>query len=144
MRLARRASILIGFVIALAACVPTAVPPLDGTQWSAVRVDDMVLPERPPIITFQRGGASGSGLCSRFTIKSVTVDNTVTPSGLAYGEFHSSSGCINDERQRLDTAFLDALTQAGSIKLVGCRLVIDGPGARVIFELVLVDSSGSS
>jgi heat shock protein HslJ len=89
------------------------------------------------MITFKGGGASGSGLCSTFSITTITVDTAATPPRLMFGSLSSTtSGCLDQDWQRVDTAFLDALKLAQSIELIGGRLALEGPGGTVIFERV--------
>ncbi len=132
------ASVALGLAVSLVGCQATDLHALDGTQWRAVRVDDIVaVPAPPPMLTFRGRDASGSGLCSTFTITTITIDAAAAPPRFGFGSLSTTtSGCFNEELQRVDRAFLDALSRAQTIELVGGRLVIDGPGGTIVFDRV--------
>jgi len=136
MRLAGRALLLVALAIVTTACARPTLQALAGTEWRAVQVDDVVpVPTPAPRIAFSAGGAFGNGWCSNFTITNLTIDSSATPPRLAFSSLTSSTGgCLNDDWQRADTAFRKALEQATSIDIVAGRLVIDGPGGRIVFE----------
>jgi len=132
---ARRAAIGIVLTLAVSACATTDLHALNGTRWQAVQIGDIVaVPTLRPTIAFKGGGASGTGLCATYVIGTLTIDQTASPPRLMLGDVTTTTGCPNDEWERIDRTYFGALTQAQSIQAVGNQLIVSGPGGRIVFE----------
>jgi heat shock protein HslJ len=105
---------------------------LAGTVWKAVEVVGAA-PQagREPSIDFQEAQISGSGGCNAFTAGYEYDAGTITV-GESSGTLMACDGPVGT----LEGRFFAALTGATAVSIdPDGRLILDGPGGRLVFEV---------
>lgn len=148
MGLRRRRLLLVTAILALglAACtlVPSAIPSsapsgsppagLAGTTWRLVSIQDLRPPLGPDVtLAFTGSDISGNGGCNAFN-GSFAFDPA--SGSLRIGDLGSTKrACVEPGRGDLENAYFAALRGAVAASLDSDgRLVVAGPGARLVFE----------
>jgi heat shock protein HslJ len=134
--------VLVALVAGLiAACAATAAPSpvrvavpdrLAGTEWKAVEVAGAA-PQagREPSIVFEEVVVSGSGGCNAFSAGYRYDEGSITFEDAA-GTLMGCDGPVG----RLEGRFLSALAGAATVSIdPEGRLILDGPGGRLVFEV---------
>ncbi len=121
---------------AIPSSAPSGSPPagLAGTTWRLVAIQDLRPPLGPDVtLAFARSDISGNGGCNAFN-GSYTFDPAT--GSLRIGDLGSTKrACVEPGRGDLENAYFAALrgAVAASLDSEG-RLVVAGPGARLVFE----------
>jgi heat shock protein HslJ len=110
------------FLIFAACVAQSTAASLDGTSWTLTTSPHITL-------QFADGRASGSGGCNQYH-----GTYTVSGSSLTFGPTASTRrACAEDERNRQETQYFDALSRVAAYEVAGERLTLrDAAGATLL------------
>ncbi len=132
-----RIIVLLAFGAAIAACSTGpaneqggVAEPLSGA-WKVAQLDSRSV-EGPTLQFATDGGASGSTGCNRFS----TSANSDGRGGLSFAPTAvTKMACLDGDRMKVESAFLDALSKTVGHRRVDGRLQLTDVDGRVLVEL---------
>ena len=130
----------LGLAAMLTGCQLADLRSLDGTEWRAVKINDVVPPAgQGPTLKFEHGGLTIKTPCTTFSAAKVTIDLTVDPHRFALeggGGTTMQPACFAGPEPQVEVSFSAAFGRVEFIDLEGAQLVLKGAGGAIVFAQV--------